>query len=158
LAIFPETLQSADLPAQPQIQTVSSSGLGTSSTEALFSGQGTGGLLWIRPPIEVSQPAMSLITNKVREALDLALGAIERAARRQAVKIDKIDILRFKDAEDAGKELVIRQWVRLPPDEAMDYWDNASGSLEEQAAQVGGRLREILERTISLEVRWVDGE
>ena len=115
------------------------------------------GVVWIRPPVIVSSDAKSIITDRVQQAITFALDIITRTAGMSAVKIERIEISRFHDAEEDENALVFRQWVDLPADELTAYWDNISLALQDASLRLPLRLQDIIGTLIFNEVRRLDG-
>lgn len=60
------------------------------------------------------------------EVLDL----MDRYARENSISVTRTEVVARRDPEEATEKLVIRQWVNLPRDAAMEYWDRVGKEIE----------------------------
>lgn len=73
----------------------------------------------------------------------------------------RVEISGYVDPEEgAGDEVVVTQWVDLPPDEALEYWDKLEASVEALIDQLPSELASIAVDRVAIEVRWTakDGD
>lgn len=107
-----------------------------------------------RPQVETDQSAAPLLSDREREALSLLVPFLEREARKSFVPIERIEVRRWVDPEEAGSSVVVREWVDLPADEALEYWDRVGASFDDWVDRQPPRMREIIRKRIDLEIFW----
>ncbi len=95
------------------------------------------------------QPAAKQLLRKLpanlRALLVELVEVMERSAREHSVPMARTELIDERDPEDGTEKIVLRQWVRMPHEAAMDYWAKmghdidawASGLPEPAADQLG---------------------
>lgn len=109
-----------------------------------------------RVSIHYSPSCQSLLTADVRAALDALILLLIRGAEQQKVPILKIDVRGFSDPEEDNPQVVVRQWVNLPPGEALDYWESLGQEYKSWLHSFPEDLKQIAAEKIAFEIRWVD--
>lgn len=107
-----------------------------------------------RPQVETDRSAAPLLSDREREALSLLVPFLEREARKSFVPIERIEVRQWVDPEEAGSSVVVREWVDLPADEALEYWDRVGASFDDWVDRQPPRMREIIRKRIDLEIFW----
>lgn len=114
------------------------------------------GPLVSRPPLEVHASAQAHITDRVRLILDSLSLLLFNEARTNYVVATRTGVSAFRDPEEGALEIVVTQWVRLSPSEALEYWDRIGVVLENWSARLPEQLRRIAIERIAVEVQWDD--
>lgn len=106
-------------------------------------------------PKEIIHPsARPFLTDRVQEILERLKPLLKREAHRNFIPVSKIEVSGFVDPEEDIEEVVITQWVRVPVQEALDYWDRLGAALEVWIDSLPAQLTRVAIERISVEVRW----
>ena len=106
-------------------------------------------------PILYDLSCRPLLTDDLRAALESLISLLTRAAARQRVPVLRLDVCGFSDPEEDNAQVVVRQWVRLPPREALSYWDSLSPDYEAWLRSCVGLMPDAAER-LTFEIRWTE--
>jgi hypothetical protein len=79
---------------------------------------------------EVHPSAYPLLTKTAYSALRGYLEVLERYAREHGVPVSRVEIGSFADPEEGTQQLVVAQWVGLPSQNAMEYWQRVGEAIE----------------------------
>ena len=106
------------------------------------------------PNPQVQLSALPHLTDRIKQLLDKLYDLLAEEARRNFVLVTKTEVSGFSDPEEDSTEIVVTQWVRLPPSSAMEYWDKIGAAVHywtETLPQGWGRI--AIDR-IAVEVQW----
>jgi len=113
------------------------------------------------PQVAYHPSAKPMLTDKVKGFLTLLINELENIARKEFVILEKLEVSRFVDPEEATDELIITQWVMLPEYLALNYWDRLGMRVELWLKRLPQKMKEeiypIMDK-VSLAVRWNHGE
>jgi hypothetical protein len=129
----------------------------------------SGGTFWAEerevtmpePEIISDVSARPLITDRVRITVERLLELLNLVAWNCFAPVKQVEISGYVDPEEsAGDEVVITQWVDLPPDEALEYWDKVEAAVEGLIGVLPTELADIAVDRVGIEVRWItkDGD
>jgi hypothetical protein len=79
---------------------------------------------------------------------------LEREARRSFTPVSKIEVSGFVDPEEDTQEVVATQWVKVPPQAALDYWDKLGAAIEAWIDFLPDELAEVAIEQLAIEIRW----
>ncbi len=102
----------------------------------------------------IAPSARSMLTDRMQETLNRLLALLTQEARRNFIPVSKIEIRGFVDPEEDTKEVVVTQWVKVPPSTALDYWDRLGAAVELWIDYLPETLASIVVERIAIEVRW----
>ncbi|MBI3248857.1 MAG: hypothetical protein HYZ50_20335 [Deltaproteobacteria bacterium] len=107
------------------------------------------------PPIVTDPSARPLLTDRVQRALQsFFLPFLDHEARRNGIPVSKIEIRGFSDPEEDTQEIVVSQWVKVPADMALDYWDQVGAAFECWLTTQPVAIAQLLQERMALEIRW----
>ncbi len=104
--------------------------------------------------VSIGEPVEALMTEQTKNALTFLLPHLHREARRRGVPLVKVEISSFSDPEDDSHEFVVRQTLRLPAKEALDYWDELAQSMESWLASLPPAIADVIDSQFAVEVAW----
>ncbi len=81
------------------------------------------------------------------------LKLIEGFARREGITVTKTKVGAYHDPEENTDQLVVSQWVKLPEDATMDYWDHLGTEIENWVNTLDQNDADLVAEWIALEVR-----
>jgi len=105
-------------------------------------------------PVIYDPSCRPLLTNPVRTALDGLISLLTQEAEQKTVPVLKMDVRGFSDPEEDGRQIVVRQWVRLPAREAFLYWDSLGPAYEAWLHSAPEGLKPVYTEQIAFEIRW----
>lgn len=111
-----------------------------------------------RIPILYAPSCQSLLTGDIRAALDELTSLLIRSAAQQNVPVLKIDVRGFSDPDEDNAQVVVRQWVKLPPREALHYWDSLGPDYETWLRSYPEARQSTVTDQIAFEIRWTEDE
>lgn len=92
------------------------------------------------------------LTPRAKAALTALGPVLAQAALAHSAPVQSVEVSRFIDPDDDSQEIVVTQWVELPLEAALDYWEKLASAIEEWIAALPSDLaREA--KGIALEVR-----
>ncbi|MCD6283392.1 hypothetical protein J7J84_07340 [bacterium] len=102
----------------------------------------------------IDSTAMPMLSDRVKRALNGLFRLLQHEARRCFVRVVKVEVRGFSDPEEGTQEVVVSQYVMLPPRGALDYWDKLGVLVEVWAKNLPEELVRTVTEGISIEVRW----
>lgn len=113
----------------------------------------------LRPqmPVVYDSSCRSLLTDDVRPAVESLVSLLTHAAARQHIPVLRLDVRGFTDPEEENAQIVVRQWVRLTPPEALHYWDSLGPSYEAWLRSCSDLMPDATEQ-VAFEVRWTEDD
>ena len=96
----------------------------------------------------------SMLTDRVKETLGRLLPVMAKAAHRDYIPVERVEVMGFVDPEEDSEEIVVIQLVNTSPEKAMAYCDNLGATIESWTDNLPDRLAEIAQERISIEVQW----
>ena len=93
-----------------------------------------------------------MLTDRMQETLNRLLALLTQEARRNFIPVSKIEIRGFVDPEEDTKEVVVTQWVKVPPSTALDYWDRLGAAVELWIDYLPETLASIVLERIAIKV------
>lgn len=106
------------------------------------------------PPIVTDPSALPLLTDRVQNALQSFRSFLAHEARRNGIPVSKIEVRGFSDPEEDTQEIVVSQWVKVPADMALDYWDQVGAAFECWLTTQPVAIAQLLQERMALEIRW----
>lgn len=124
-----------------------------------WSGAGTVWPTEVYIPVATTQvvidpSASPMLTDRMREILSSLLGLLGREARKRFLPVRKIEVRGFVDPEEDEGEIVVTQWVKVPQDTALAYWDRLGAPVEAWISSLPKRVAGIAADRLAIEVRW----
>ncbi len=111
-----------------------------------------------RLPILYAPSCQPLLTGDICAALDELISLLIRSATQQNVPVLKIDVRGFSDPKEDNSQIVVRQWVKLPPSEAFHYCDSLGPEYETWLRSFPEVRQSTITDQIAFEIRWTDDE
>lgn len=109
-------------------------------------------------PIIYDPSCRPLLTSQVLAALDELIPLLMREAEQKNVPVLKVDVRSFYDPEEDSHQIVVRQWVKLPADQAFRYWDGLGPAYETWMHSAPEISVSLYADQIAFEVRWSEDE
>lgn len=106
------------------------------------------------PSLLIHPSARPLLTADVHATLECLLRLLESEAHTQGVPVSKIEVHGFADPEEDTDTVVVTQWVGVPPQTALAYWDHLGAAVEAWTEQLPSERVPIAAERIAIEVRW----
>ena len=106
------------------------------------------------PPLLIHPSAQVLLTADVQATLDRLVELLENEARTQGIPISKVEVHGFVDPEEDTDSVIVTQWVAVPSQTALVYWDHLGAALEAWTKQLPTDSAAIVAEQIAVEVRW----
>lgn len=153
-------------PAKTHLDSVHSIGMAEWGKEPIgsrpYSGFGSASvqpIVWIEMAIPevtriVHPSARPFLTDRVIAVLNPLLDFLEQEARRDYVSTDKLEVAGFADPEEDNAEVVITQWVKVRPEDALDYWERLGARIEVWISSLPGALQDVAAERVAVELRW----
>lgn len=118
--------------------------------------EGHASLKW---PMEVviDPSARPLLTSKVQETLNRLLSVLQNEAVKNDMPLTRIEVSGFVDPEEDAQEVVVKQWIKVSPDEALNYWNRLGDSIEVWMDSLPQRLKSIAAERLAIEI-WGDAD
>lgn len=111
--------------------------------------------LWMSSPRPLyDENVKAMLTDRVEDTVHRLLRLLERQARQRSVPVMRVEVEGSVDPEEDVKEVVVTQWVRLTPEQALDYWDQLGAKMERWTDLLPAELATILSDRIRVEVWW----
>jgi hypothetical protein len=83
---------------------------------------------------------------------------LKHAADRRGIDAQRVEVSRFTDPEESTEELVVTQYVNLPAEGALAYWDEVGAEVQRWISSLPPRDAELATRHIAVNIRWRDAE
>ena len=101
--------------------------------------------------------AASILTPLVRGALDRFFASPVGKKLQLTGKVQKVEISGISTYPEADARIVVTQWVRLPAQLALAYWDELSDAFEQWVQGLTQEEREAVLDLVTLDVQWETG-
>lgn len=95
-----------------------------------------------------------LLTDRVEQALNWVLDLLRGHAQLSLVSVTRVDVQALADPEEPSEALVVRQWVDLSCEQALDYWDQLGAAIEAWSQFLPDYLATIVCERIAIQVWW----
>jgi len=95
-----------------------------------------------------------LLTADVQATLDRLVELLENEARTQDIPIGKVEVHGFRDPDEDTDSVIVTQWIALPSQTALAYWDHLGTTMEAWTKQLPTDSAAIVAEQIAVEVRW----
>ena len=95
-----------------------------------------------------------LLTNRMNQALNWLLDLLRSHAQLSQVSVIKVEVKGLADPEEPFEELIVRQWVDLGSEQALDYWDQLGAAIEAWSRFLPDYLATIVCDRIAVHVWW----
>ncbi len=102
--------------------------------------------------VVVDSSALPLLDDVARRLIRDLIPLLERNARDQQVTADRVGIRGYTSWEEGERELIITQYVDLPLEESLAYWDTLETPLEDWRATLSPEDDEVACRLIRIQV------
>lgn len=99
-----------------------------------------------------------MLTDRVKEVLDTLLPLLKKQARLNFVAVTRVEVEGFLDPEEQSEEVVITQWVQLPPRQALTYWDRLAIAVQRWIDCLQQQSARVTLQRIAIQVRWNRGD
>lgn len=105
---------------------------------------------------DLDPEARALLRNidpTVGRLLSQYLDHVEGFARLSAVSVSHTEVTAYHDPEEHTDHLVITQWVRLPSEKVVQYWDRLGSVVEQWVRSLDQEEANLVSEWTALEVR-----
>ena len=105
-------------------------------------------------PLRDDASVRHLLTNRVKQSLNWLLDLLRSHAQLSQVSVIKVEVTGLADPEEPFEELIVRQWVDLGGEQALDYWDQLGAAIEAWSRFLPDYLETIVCERIAVQVWW----
>lgn len=107
------------------------------------------------PEPEYHDPSVRhLRSDRVERVLNGLFRIIKRQAVLSFARTDSVTVWGLANPEDQSNRIVVTQWVRLPSEQALRYWDRLAMAINAWAKTMPEDLARIVLERMVVEVRW----
>ncbi len=107
----------------------------------------------IKPMLQILPSAKPFVTDRVQILLDKLSHLLTQAARRYGIPAERIVVSGYVDPEEDFKQVVITQFVNLPAEEALAYWNKLGLLIADWEKALPDSFTPVMEN-IAVEVDW----
>lgn len=131
----------------------------TSSASAIVSLSKEAYVQMTYPDAEYDESSVAqMLTDRVRPVLEQVLHVLRDQAALSSVSVTRVEVEGFSDPEEDSQQVVVAQWVDLPPEQALDYWEQLSARVGLWSQLLPEHLVRIVSERMAIEVWWETAE
>jgi len=108
----------------------------------------------INPELRIDPSALPILTDDTQSLLLRFLKVCLDETLKRDVSLYLIEISGFSDPEENTSEIVVTHWVDMPPDQALEYWNEIGLTPEKWRGALSKHLQKLALKHIAFEVRW----
>lgn len=107
-----------------------------------------------RAQVVIDPSARPFLTSRIEPVVDWLLNRLEYAALRYNIQVSKVEVSGSTDRDEGTQQIVITQWVSVPPRIALSYWDKLGALMQAWTSKQSADVVSLLLERIAVEVSW----
>ena len=103
--------------------------------------------------MDIDGSAEALLTDALRPVVWNLIRFLGCEAEKYPTALRRFEVRGYTSPEEGTEQIIVRQWVKLPPLEALAYWDHLETPVEEWIATLPPADADLLAQRVTIEVR-----